>query len=126
MGNRAVIELEGNPGIGIYLHWNGGRASVEAFLKAAKDLQIRADDYGTARLAQIIGNWFGGTCSIGVGKLSRLDTDNGDNGTYKVKDWEIVGRSPEGYGADDEIDPQKTAAIYREVMKVNAPIFEKS
>ena len=32
MGNRAVITTE-NKKIGIYLHWNGGRDSVEAFLK---------------------------------------------------------------------------------------------
>ena len=36
MGNRAVIttkENMDNNGIGIYLHWNGGRDSVRAFLK---------------------------------------------------------------------------------------------
>jgi hypothetical protein len=32
MGNRAVI-TDNKQRIGIYLHWNGGRDSVEAFLK---------------------------------------------------------------------------------------------
>lgn len=39
MGNRAVIttskapDVSGAKDLGIYLHWNGGRDSVEAFLK---------------------------------------------------------------------------------------------
>ena len=32
MGNRAVITTRSKD-IGVYLHWNGGRDSVEAFLK---------------------------------------------------------------------------------------------
>jgi len=31
-------------------------------------------------------------CSVGVDDISRLDMDNGDNGTYLMKDWRIVGR----------------------------------
>lgn len=92
MGNRAVIEFENVPGMGIYLHWNGGRDSVEAFLDVAKGYGIRDDCYGVARLAQIIGNYFGGTLSLGVGPIDTLDCDNGDNGTYVVSDWKIVDR----------------------------------
>ena len=36
MGNRAVITTANewaHGGIGVYLHWNGGLDSVEAFLK---------------------------------------------------------------------------------------------
>lgn len=39
MGNRAVIttskstDIKNSTDIGIYLHWNGGRDSVQAFLK---------------------------------------------------------------------------------------------
>jgi len=38
MGNRAVVCFDeyNDDAIGIYLHWNGGRDSVEAFLMAAK------------------------------------------------------------------------------------------
>ena len=36
MGNRAVIEFE-NTNMGIYLHWNGGRDSIEPLLHVAKE-----------------------------------------------------------------------------------------
>jgi len=95
MGNRAVI-TDTNQRIGIYLHWNGGRDSVEAFLKYC-DLQgyrsPSEDCYGWARLTQIIANFFGGSLSVGLDSLSRLDCDNMDNGMYIIKGWEIVGRS---------------------------------
>jgi hypothetical protein len=91
MGNRAVITDEAGK-IGIYLHWNGGRDSVESFLKYCELKDYRTDDYGWARLAQVIGNFFGGTTSVGVGAVANLDCDNFDNGTYIIKDWQIIGR----------------------------------
>ena len=94
MGNRAVITTEKEE-IGVYLHWNGGRDSVEAFLAVCKELNHRPpeeDCYGFARLCQVIGNFFGGTNSLGIDKIENLDCDNGDNGMYIIKNWEIVGR----------------------------------
>ena len=94
MGNRAVITTE-KKRIGVYLHWNGGRDSVEAFLAVCKELDHRppeTDCYGFARLCQVIGNFFGGTTSLGVDTLDKLDCDNGDNGVYIIKNWEIIGR----------------------------------
>lgn len=89
MGNRAVISLkatENSPAI--YLHWNGGLESVLAFLDAAKALGIRSPEadpsYFLARLTQLIGNFFGGTTSVGIGTVGSLDCDNGDNGHYIV------------------------------------------
>ena len=67
MGNRAVITtVDGwkNNGIGIYLHWNGGKDSIEAFLKYCKLRGFRNGDYGMARLTQVIANFFGGELSI--------------------------------------------------------------
>lgn len=96
MGNRAVITNKKKK-IGIYLHWNGGRDSVEAFLlycklKGVRDL-YSDPDYGFARMCQIIGNFFGGTTSIGVGLYEELDTDNYDNGVYVIdENWNIVER----------------------------------
>jgi hypothetical protein len=94
MGNRAVITTK-NKDMGIYLHWNGGRDSVEAFLKYA-DLQgfrrPEGDCYGWARLAQVIANTFKSGLSVGVDRYERLDTDNWDNGVYIIEDWKIVGR----------------------------------
>ena len=98
MGNRAVITVApyAETNIGIYLHWNGGRESVEGFLAAAKALGMRPPVgdpyYAMARLVQIIGNFFGGSTSIGIGLCSELDVE-ADNGTYLIGgDWEIVGR----------------------------------
>lgn len=98
MGNRAVITTRDdfdNDGIGVYLHWNGGMDSVRSFLEYCRLRGFRSPDedcYGYARLCQVIGNFFGGGLSVGVDKVSRLDTDNYDNGTYFVKGWKIVGR----------------------------------
>lgn len=103
MGNRAVITTKkagfdpaNSDEIGVYLHWNGGRDSVEAFLAYCKLKQFRSpenDNYGWARLCQVIGNYFGGGLSIGIGPCCTLDCYNGDNGTYIIEDWEIVGRA---------------------------------
>lgn len=94
MGNRAVITTE-NKDLGVYLHWNGGRDSVEAFLTYCKLKGYRCpenDCYGWARLCQVIGNFFGGELSVGIDKYDKLDLDNWDNGVYIIKDWKIVGR----------------------------------
>ena len=94
MGNRAVITTQ-MQSIGIYLHWNGERDSVEAFLTYCKLRGFTSperDCYGWARLCQVIGNFFHGSDSIGIDHISKLDCDNGDNGMYIIKDWEIVGR----------------------------------
>jgi hypothetical protein len=94
MGNRAVITTEEEK-IGVYLHWNGGRDSVEGFLAVCEELghrQPEKDHYGWARLCQVIGNYFEGTASIGIDTLDKLDCDNGDNGMYIIKDWKIIGR----------------------------------
>jgi len=97
MGNRAVITTFDNEelSIGVYLHWNGGRDSVEAFLKYCELKGYRCpenDSYGWARLCQVIGNFFGGTTSIGIDTIDNLDCDNWDNGMYIIKNWQIVGR----------------------------------
>lgn len=84
MGNRAAIAIrktKGSPAI--YLHWNGGPESVLAFLHAAKELEVRSpandEDYCLGRLGQIIGNFFGGTTSLGFGRVGYVD--DSDNGT---------------------------------------------
>ena len=96
MGNRAVITTRKDlRDIGIYLHWNGGRDSVTAFLLYCKIKGFRPpeqDNYGWAYLCTIIGNYFGDGLSIGIDVANKLDYDNWDNGTYIIKDWEIVDR----------------------------------
>ena len=128
MGNRAVItaskaqNVAGSNDIGVYLHYNGGRDSVEAFLKYCKLQGFRSpetDCYGYARLCQVIANYFGGGLSVGVEKCVCLDCDNWDNGVYVIENWEIVGRQFMNYGeqhhyemldmllAIDEAQPEK-------------------
>ena len=98
MGNRAVIttrENFENNGVGVYVHWNGGRDSVEAFLKYCEMKGYRNpsyDDYGWARLCQVIGNFFGGETSVGIDVVNHLDCNNYDNGVYIIDGWKIVGR----------------------------------
>ena len=113
MGDRAVIATEAKD-VGIYVHWNGGIESVTAFLTYCKIQGFRtpeSDNYGWARLCQIIANFYrlkplvfgeDGLC-MGIDRYENLDTDNFDNGTYIIKDWKIIGR--EFFDAeDDEIE----------------------
>lgn len=142
MGNRAVItmstsdDVHNSRDVGIYLHWNGGRDSVEAFLTYCRLRGFRSDDYGMARLAQIIGNYFGGGLSIGVDQCCRLDCDNWDNGTYIIDNWEIVGRQyfegVEQSGYDliemlldiDECQPKKEQLGRDFIMAQELPVSE--
>ena len=80
MGNRAVIQIENDP-LEIYLHWNGGRDSIDPMLVYAREQGIGSGDYGVARLCQIIGNTLGGTLSLGVAPKGSYLGDE-DNGTY--------------------------------------------
>lgn len=104
MGNRAVITsvkavtlngVKHSDELGVYLHWNGGRDSVEAFLEYCRRKGYpspEVDNYGWARLCQVIGNFFGGVNSLGIDRCCNLDCDNWDNGTYVIKNWKIVKR----------------------------------
>ncbi len=101
MGNRAVITIYNNQfptesgQTGIYLHWNGGRDSVEAFLKYCELRGFRSpdvDNYGFACLCGVIFNFFGDGLSLGIGPTKNLDCNNFDNGVYLIKDWQIVDR----------------------------------
>jgi hypothetical protein len=123
MGNRAVISFkcEGVPkeySPSIYLHWNGGRDSIEGFLKAHEKADFRNGAYGIARLIQLITNWFGGGLCVGVGVYSQMDTDNFDNGVYWVcsKTFKIVER---------EFKRQKEQQVYN-VIEFSKDVLEKS
>lgn len=138
MGNRAVIALgAGQDAIGVYLHWNGGPESVLAFLDAAKELGVRppGDDapYFFARFAQLIGNYFGGTASIGVDRLRNLDCDNGDNGLYVLDALGAIAKREHVRSAAiktvDLLDAtmrKKYEDIKAKVIEINAPIFKRA
>ena len=122
MGNRAVLEIQ-NTNIGIYLHWNGGRNSVQAFLDVAKEYGVKTtEDYGTARLVQIIGNFFGGTLSVGIGPIERMDTDNFDNGVYVIDgNFNIVERK---FVRNPEQTTQSVEEMKGAIKEANDKFFE--
>ena len=102
MGNTAFIKARAK-NIGVYLHWNGGIDSVEAFLEYCKMKGYRSfdDSYGLARFCQVVGNFFGGSCSLGIETMVHPTEDIAsgyDNGIYEVEGWEIVNRisAPQG------------------------------
>ena len=113
MGNRAVITTKENfenNGVGIYLHWNGGYDSVSAFLKYCEIKGYRTpdtDNYGWARLCQVIGNFFGGSTSIGIDTVDKLDCDNYDNGVYIIEGWKIVDRKYNRYAEQMNYDMEE-------------------
>lgn len=129
MGNRAVITRRKDlKGVGIYLHWNGGRDSVEAFLAYCnlKGYRGRDDEYGMAMLVNVITNFFENGLSCGIGIAEKMDCDNYDNGVFFIGDeWNIVGRKfahGEQYGHDlldmikkiDEKQPRKMRLTEKE------------
>ena len=95
MGNRATIATK-NKDLMVYVHWNGGRDSIEGFLKFCELKGFRApesDSYGWARLVQVIANFFGADgLSIGISKFNAGTCEGCDNGLYIIEKWQIVGR----------------------------------
>ncbi len=103
MGNRAVITTRERK-MGVYLHWNGGRDSVGPLLKYCEMKGYRSpshDCYGWARLCQVIGNFFGGTLSVGIAPYTTDRQMNpGDNGIYVIDGWEIADHLMADYDKD--------------------------
>ena len=98
MGNRAVIafdKFDTENGKGVYLHWNGGRDSVESFLEFVRtDNTASIQETGVDKLLLAL-NAFGlSVHEVTVEPLGRLDCDNYDNGVYVVdtQSWVITDR----------------------------------
>lgn len=131
MGNRAVITTEenfNNNGIGIYVHWNGGRESVEGFLTYCAIFGHRApttDCYGWARLTQVIANFFGGSLSIGVDVVNSLDCDNYDNGVYLIDGWKIIGRKYFDYEEKSIFDMDSELGEFLKAIDESQPKSEQ-
>ena len=111
MGNRAVIvsadttKENASQKIGIYLHWHGSEEDVQQVLKEACAKGVRGVDddtnYFWARFCQLFANYITESYAdykktnyetgIGIGIVSELDCDNGENGVYYISnDFEIV------------------------------------
>ena len=103
MGNRAVITTKERK-IGVYVHNNGGRDTIQPLLKYCELKGYRppsSDSYGWARLCQVLGNFFGGTNSVSIGTYTTdREMDPGDNGIYVIDGWEIVERLTTDYSSD--------------------------
>ena len=131
MGNRAVITFStANNAPSIYLHWNGGRASVEGFLTAARQLGLRhaptpqAQADALDNIAEMLARYFF-RCNVGMNvyrlHFAGADRDNGDNGTYVLdQDLQIFARLHHKRG--EEINREKTAAIVEQITAA-APLF---
>lgn len=98
MSNNALITST-NKDLAVYVHWNGGRDSVEAYLDYCHMHHFRSpetDSYGYARLCQVLGNFFGPDgLSVGVEPYpGDRAADDYDNGIYVIENWQIVNRYP--------------------------------
>jgi hypothetical protein len=127
MGNRAVISFNKNPnGPSIYLHWNGGRASVEGFMagclaggyKSTGDAEQDIQFIARAIAPYFIQNGETRRLTVYEQPLCRADKNNGDNGWYVIdqKTLEIKGREFSGYC--EEINSEKTAEISEIITKI--------
>lgn len=140
MGNRAVIIAQNKDGtvsdIGLYVHWNGGFSSIQAFLAYCEMMKFRtpeSDDYGWAHMAKIVGNFFdGGSRSaglnVGIISVAKAKTESGtlaedavdrlspgDNGVYVIRNWHIV----EHFDAWDPDQPTSAAELADVMMEIN-------
>ena len=128
MGNRAVIVFDEfkpeSEAAAIYVHWNGGRGSIEGYLKATRILmggRLGDESYARARLFQVIGTFLGGCLSFGMGETRSL-CGQGDNGVFIIdsKTMTIKGRAE--WDADwEEDDEYDTNEFANEIIKrINA------
>lgn len=129
MGNRAVLTFSrARSAPTVYLHWNGGRASIEGFLTAARALQIsgESDIERMDNLAAMIARGLHAVVNLNTvyrAIYSRADIDNGDNGVYLLsRDWRIVGR--EYMTCTEECNIEKTRAIAAECIAKNTVYFQ--
>ena len=118
MGNRAVIHFQ-DSNVGMYVHWNGGRDTIEPMLEVAKEYKLYSGDYGLARLAQMFGNFVGGTLSMGIDELERLDCDNNNNGVYIIdSNFNIVDRQYMLGEEKSNYDPEEVKQAFRDTNDI--------
>lgn len=125
MGNRAVICFDkftpNENQTSLYLHWNGGRSSVEAFLKATRIvMESRGEDssYAKARLVQVIGTFLVGNLSFGIWERASNPGDNGifvvDSNTLKIID------NIDGVYEEDEDEYDRNEFVNEIIKRINA------
>lgn len=139
MGNRAIIKGKDSD-LGIYVHWNGGRDSVEAFLEYASFVSPHSGlgdkhyDSGLGILMTIIVNFMGSGTSVDVTTARDYQNpDHLDNGIYVVEGWEIIDRiAPPMYEQDSydrremliAIDQAQSEKLQRGVDYIDSEIVD--
>ena len=121
MGNRCVCVFDSEPTIGLYLHWNGSKPSIEAALRCMRRYKVRSGDYGIARFSQVFMTFIGGSLSVGIGTLENLDTE-GDNGIFYIdtKRWVITGRKTQ---CDEHEDSVYEDEVFEAMCKACDGVF---
>jgi len=112
MGNRAVVSFGTTPSAkAVYLHWNGGRASVEGFLRACALLHLPPT---AESLYEVAKGFLGSSCYLET--VGTSDRDNYDNGWYVLEwgEWRVKERKFNRLS--EEIDEEKTRAITIECL----------
>lgn len=98
MSNSAVITTTKdfiNDGIGLFIRWNGGRDSIEGFLKYCELKGYPSPEQhedGWKGLIKVLTNFFEGR-DMCVDVLSELCIDCLEHGVYIIENWQIVGRA---------------------------------
>jgi len=142
MGNRAFIQFgtgtgkdAKHTGLGVYMHWNGGRDTIEPLLKVARELK-KEDAKANIHVGRDIDNFvflaratgfdpqietYTPDPKLGYDKSWASSAD--DNGLYEVHDLRIVNRRTlETYMKDEFVeqrvyDPKEMAQSIRESVK---------
>lgn len=129
MSNIGIAQILGASGA-VYLHWNGSPESVHAFVDHLRDTRRMHDPgYATARLAQIVGEFFGGSLSVGI--TAAVDPEDhplalSGHGLYLFSPrGEIVARWRCALGQDRplvyQLEPEHVADEYR--MATRSPKY---
>lgn len=114
MGNRAVIAFKLVPTKKtpvVYLHWNGGKASVEGFLAAAKELGIKDIKTFGDMILECLGS------SVYHETWETADRDNHDNGTYIVDPDTLEIAQRLFMNGPEEVNPEKTEQIRQSALE---------
>lgn len=117
MTDKVILKFEDSAHLpGIYLERNGGISYVKAFLSVAKTLNFTTDNFGIARLCQVIGMFMKGR--LGMAFCNRAHGFDDIDGTgamyvgkvYIIKDFDIIGREGLTFKEENE-NPKQTKQI---------------
>lgn len=120
MGNRAVITTEnGFNKYGLYVHWNGGRATIKGLLNYMinEKLTYESDLDFLNKIQLIYKHCFSNRYEVSI--FDRLDLDNGDNGVYILDrvTFRIIGRVFNENTEQDDYDLNEMTSYIETKMK---------